>query len=62
MSNPRMAGWLALAVFIGAMATPAAAQQKKRTPAPAPAAAQPAASSPAKAQDTGKPNIIVIWG
>jgi len=62
MSNPRTAGWLALVVFIGAIATPAIAQQKKRTPAPAPASAQPAAPAPIKAQDTGKPNIIIIWG
>ena len=57
-----IAGWLALVVFIGAIATPATAQQKKRTPAPAPASAQPAAPAPVKAQDTGKPNIIIIWG
>jgi arylsulfatase A-like enzyme len=50
-------------LFMGAMASPALAQlQKKHTPPPAPAAAPPAAPSPAKAQETGKPNIIVIWG
>ena len=58
--------WLALVVFIVfivAMASPAFAQmQKKRTPPPAPATAPPAAPSPAKAQDSGKPNIVVIMG
>ena len=62
MANPRLVRWLALVLFIGAMAPPVfAQQQKKRTP-PAPAAAPLAAPSPAKGQETGKPNIIVIWG
>ena len=62
-SKHRLVRWLALVVFIAAMASPAFAQlQKKRTPPPAPAAAPPAAPSPAKVQDSGKPNIVVIWG
>jgi len=51
-----------MALFLGAMTPGMAQQQKKRTPPPAPAAAPPVAPSPAKAQETGKPNIIVIWG
>ena len=63
MPNPRLVGWLALVVFIGAMVPAAfAQQQKKRTPPPAPAVAPSKAPSPAKTQETGKPNIIVIWG
>ena len=63
MPNPRLVGWLALVVFIGAMVPAAfAQQQKKRTPPPAPAVAPTKAPSPAKTQETGKPNIIVIWG
>jgi arylsulfatase A-like enzyme len=62
-SKHRLVRWLALVVFIAAMASPALAQlQKKRTPPPAPAAAPPAAPSPAKVQDSGKPNIVVIMG
>lgn len=62
-SKHRLVRWLALVVFIAAMASPAFAQlQKKRTPPPAPAAAPPAAPSPAKVQDSGKPNIVVIMG
>ena len=58
-----LTGWLILVLFAGAMASPAFAQQKKNTPPPAPAAAPlPAAPSPAKAQETGKPNIVIIWG
>ena len=62
-SKHRLVRWLALVVFIAAMTSPALAQlQKKRTPPPAPAAAPPAAPSPAKVQDSGKPNIVVIMG
>jgi arylsulfatase len=62
-SKHRLVRWLALVVFIAAMASPALAQlQKKRTPPPAPAATPPAAPSPAKVQDSGKPNIVVIMG
>jgi len=62
-SKHRLVRWLALVVFIAAMASPALAQlQKKRTPPPAPAAAPPAAPSPAKVRDSGKPNIVVIMG
>jgi arylsulfatase A-like enzyme len=62
-SKHRLVRWLALVVFIAAMASPALAQlQKKRTPPPAPAAAPPAAPSPAKVQDSGKPNIVIIMG
>ena len=62
-SKHRLVRWLALVVFIAAMASPALAQlQKKRTPPPAPAAAPPAAPSPAKVQNSGKPNIVVIMG
>ena len=51
-SKHRLVRWLALVVFIAAMASPALAQlQKKRTPPPAPAATPPAAPSPAKVQD-----------
>ena len=60
--NSHLGGWLALGVLIGAMATPVLAQQQKKRTPPIPAAAPPAAPSPAKPQETGKPNIIVIWG
>ena len=61
-SKTHLFGLLVMALFLGAMTPGMAQQQKKRTPPPAPAAAPPVAPSPAKAQETGKPNIIVIWG
>jgi arylsulfatase len=53
--KPHPGRWLAFGLLIGAMASPALAQQPKQTPAPA-------APSPAKPQGAAKPNIVIIWG